>query len=427
MDALSLLPSVIVFGTVGVAVVSAVVLLRRRARRSPAPAIGRAPARESLADLSRRAGIALVRMDDAVRAAEQELEFARAEFGDAATTAFADAVATAKRRASEAFALQQRLDDSVPDTEQEQRDWNKRILALGDTAVALVDEQTRGFDDRRRAESSAAESLRLLRARLAEAREDVPDARRTLDRISVSFDRDALGGLGDAPDRAEQLFGSATTRLDEATRLLEGDPLAAVAGRVRTAGQELADGRDLLADVRGLPAALERAGTAREAALVAARDLLGEAARLRDEVDDQSAATAISTALAQLTDTVGEVERRRPPHPNADLDLLAAASAPLETAVATARSAQRRLDAAREALAGALQIAESHLDTARRSIAANRGRVGADARTRLASAERELGLARLEADPVAALDGARRAATLATDADALAHYDALHG
>ncbi|WP_368497877.1 hypothetical protein [Herbiconiux sp. A18JL235] len=427
MDALSLLPSVIVFGTVGVAVVSAVVLLRRRARRSPAPAISRAPARESVADLSRRAGIALVRMDDAVRSAEQELEFARAEFGDAATTAFADAVATAKRRASEAFALKQRLDDSVPDTEQEQRDWNKRILALGDTAVALVDEQTRGFDDRRRAESSAAESLRLVRARLAEARADVPEARRTLERVSASFDPEALGSLTSAPDRAERLFASASSRLDEAAALLESDPLAAVAGLVRTAGEELADARDILSDVRELPAALDRATAAREAALAAARDLLVEAARLRDEVDDQSAATEIAVALTGLTDAVGTASRRRPPHPSADLDLLAAASAPLETAVATARSAQRRLDAAREALAGALQIAESHLDTARRSIASNRGRVGPDARTRLASAERELGLARLEADPIAALDGARRAATLATDADALAHYDALHG
>jgi hypothetical protein len=52
--------------------------------------------------------------------------------------------------------------------------------------------------------------------------------------------------------------------------------------------------------------------------------------------------------------------------------------------------------------------------------------VGADARTRLAEAERQLGIARREADPVSALDAARRAAARASDAEALAHFAALH-
>ena len=83
----------------------------------------------------------------------------------------------------------------------------------------------------------------------------------------------------------------------------------------------------------------------------------------------------------------------------------------------------RRSFLTRTALAGALRIAESHIGTADSFISGRRGRIGPDARTRLASARRELELARLEADPVAALDAARRAATLATDADALARYD----
>ena len=47
---------------------------------------------------------------------------------------------------------------------------------------------------------------------------------------------------------------------------------------------------------------------------------------------------------------------------------------------------------------------------------------GADARTRLAEGQRNLLLAENEADPVEALDAARRAQTNARDADALARY-----
>ena len=49
-------------------------------------------------------------------------------------------------------------------------------------------------------------------------------------------------------------------------------------------------------------------------------------------------------------------------------------------------------------------------------------RSGVDARTRLAEAERQLMLAESESDPVEALDAARRSATSARDADALARY-----
>ena len=57
-------------------------------------------------------------------------------------------------------------------------------------------------------------------------------------------------------------------------------------------------------------------------------------------------------------------------------------------------------------------------------IDGHRAGVGADARTRLAEAQRQLMLAQNESDPVNALDIARRAQTDARDADALAKYSA---
>jgi len=99
----------------------------------------------------------------------------------------------------------------------------------------------------------------------------------------------------------------------------------------------------------------------------------------------------------------------------------------LAVARAAARNAQGRLDGARGALGGAIAIAESQARVARAAIERGGARIGADARTRLAEAERQLVIARQEPDPVAALDAARRAASRASDAEALAAYDTMGG
>ena len=72
---------------------------------------------------------------------------------------------------------------------------------------------------------------------------------------------------------------------------------------------------------------------------------------------------------------------------------------------------------------GALVAARSQLAVTRDFISARRGSVGAEARTRLAEAERLLTLAEAEADPLLALDTARSSASYSRDADALARYD----
>jgi hypothetical protein len=110
-------------------------------------------------------------------------------------------------------------------------------------------------------------------------------------------------------------------------------------------------------------------------------------------------------------------------NPVRGIERLGAAMAMLDTALAGARNQQQRLEHARTALVGALVTARSQIEEAKSVIASGRTRV--DARTRLAEAERQLMLAEAESDPVEALDAARRSATAARDADALARYALL--
>src|SRR5690554_6464060 len=111
-------------------------LLRRRHARAPKPA-ARPPA-------DQRANILLVRLDDAVTRGEEELAFAIAQFGRDATGDYARVLASARSRLSEAFTLQQQLDDAYPDTEAQKRDRTARIVHLCQTAQdELAAEQQR--------------------------------------------------------------------------------------------------------------------------------------------------------------------------------------------------------------------------------------------------------------------------------------------
>jgi chromosome segregation ATPase len=432
MGDFSLLPSLIVLGVVllGLGAVSTV-LRRRSARgratsRGSAPAVGGAPVRIPVDELLTRANIQLVQMDDSIRDAADELEFARAEFGDPAVRDFEDALATARQRASEAFAIKQRLDDTVPDTEQEQRDWSKRILSLTDSVSALVATHTGAIAERRRAELAAPGTLARLNERIAAVQDRIPLAAATLAELADAYDPDAFADVTGNVQRAAAALDEARAGSTDAATALESAAVAPVARQVQQAEAAVREAQALLDAIDRSRDALREARLARTRALDSAGARLAEAESLRLELDDADAAQAILDAEKRMRDAVDAAARRRPAHPSADVDALATAATALDQALASARTSQQRLDSAREALVGALEIAESHLRTASDLISSRRSGVGTDARTRLAAAERELHLARAESDPVAALDGARRAATLATDADALARYDTLH-
>ena len=171
----------------------------------------------------------------------------------------------------------------------------------------------------------------------------------------------------------------------------------------------------------------------------ATHDLIRSRARVRavglHAPPDADHGAAVGTAVAEAESALALVRGRSIPgaggqvaNPLADIGELREASERLDTALAGARNQTERLRHARTAFVGAVVIAQSQIDVARTVITggrAGRGSVGAGARTRLAEAERVLGLAKLESDPVTALDSARRANTLATDAEALARYDLL--
>jgi hypothetical protein len=401
-------------GTVVVAfaalTVTGVVLLARRARRTAkAPLPGRTDA-----------GVALVRADDAVRAAADDLAFAVAQFGDDRTRDFARALEAARADLDKAFALQNRLDDAEPEGENRRKGWAKSIRALADRARETVQTEARRFADLRRSEASAPETLKLIRAQLSSVEARVPAATKVLAELRKSYVEPAVAPVADNIEAATTAVAAARAAADEADAAIAASRVTAVSDALKIAqrrGREAATLLDAIEHRRD-----ELAAAVAEITTLATeqQQALEQARELRDSPPDPDSSAAVNTAIAALEAELAAIGGSGRRDPVAELDRLVDADDALDVAVSAARNQQRRLDGARGALAGALVSARAQISAVEDFIGSRGG--GAGSRTKLAEAKRELLLAENESDPVAALDAARRAQNRARDADDLARY-----
>lgn len=399
-------------------------LLFRRGRGARRPSVAAQRLGPGVtAPSTQRANIQLVRADDAVRDAQDELDFAIAQFGPAKTGNFARALGDARQRVLEAFTLQQRLDDHVPDTGTQRREWTARIVHLCETAQAGLAAELRHFESLREREKNAPEQRATVGQLAVELHARTVATAETMQRLGERFSPAALSSVSDNLDRAAENLTAATACLAETDAALLEDSLdsRAIDG-LRAAEEQLQRASHFYDAIDTLAAGLDRAADAVTTLLEATRDNLAEAKAERDSAADAAAGASIIAAISRLEQTVAQLDAS---DPVAALDALREANAGLDASLAGARNQKRRLEGAREALSGALVSAHSQLSATRDYISTRRGGVGSTARTRLAEAERLLTVAEAEADPVLALDTARSSASYARDADALARYDVL--
>ena len=112
----------------------------------------------------------MIAADDAINTSEHEIGFAQASYGDEAVKPFQAALDSAKAHLSESFKLQQQLDDEIPDTIEEQRQWLGEIIKRSEEANAALNAEKAAFDELRELERTAPTVLANLRAQAAEAR-----------------------------------------------------------------------------------------------------------------------------------------------------------------------------------------------------------------------------------------------------------------
>ncbi|KAA9155695.1 hypothetical protein F6B41_10000 [Microbacterium lushaniae] len=369
------------------------------------------------ADLAKRAELALVAADERIRLTTDELDFAVAELGEARTADLRGALTAVRTHMGEAFQLHQLNHDHIPDTPEELRTRNARIIQLCEWAEDLLEERTTALQPAIEAVRRAPQILQRVRSDRERLEERVPHAREVVSRLSGRYSAAALRQISGNPDEADQLLDFAVHSAD-------------VSQRRREAGQR------------------EQASVALEAATEAVR----RAESLLDAVDafEIEALRAESTLAAVIDDSRSDlIEARNGPMTPTVTTAMAELEAALASLPANAakddpfgalsrlRTANAALDVARERAARPV-ISEAHvrhtvddadrqISVARSVIAGHRGWIGADARTRLAEAERLRGEIPFgpipEDDREATQAVARRAGALASEALQLAQQD----
>ena len=410
-----------------IVVIGGFTILARRRRRAPvvsdAGTVGAGAGADAEAaedDLAMRANILLVRLDDAVTQAEDDLGFAIAQFGEDRTRDFAEALSTARRDRTESFRLKQRLDDSEADTTTQQREWNARIIHLCESSQQDLAAEADAFDALRRRETDAPTELATVRMLVVATSMRVPTTAAALTALATRYSPAAIATVSGNVAAARELLTTAGQGAEAAlTRL--ADPLAIdVADRVQEARVTATRAVRLLDAVDSFSASLAEQSGRLTLLTTQSRADLAEARSARDTVVDPDSGAAIGAAVTSIESVLGSLA---PGDPAASIGLLEAAVAELDSTLATARNQAQRLEHASTALAGVLVSVRSQIAATQHFIASRRGGVGADARTRLAEAQRLLEVAEAQSDPVAALDTARSSATYSRDADALARYD----
>jgi hypothetical protein len=334
------------------------------------------------ADLAKRAGTALVAADERIRVTTDELIFAEAELGPDATKGLSEALAAVRKHLGDAFRLNQLNHDEIPDTAEELRARNARIVQLSEWAEDVLDEHTSALADRIARARRAPEIIAGVRADAARLRARIPHARDTVERLSARYAREALAQVEVNPAEAEQLLGFA-------------EHSAGVAERRREAGQREQANLALEAStesVRRAATLLDAVETFEVEALRAestlaaiVEDSRGDLAVALKEPQSPGVTTAIAelqTALASLPSAGVNTD------PFAQLSRLREANAGLDAAIAAARERAARPIPPLEHVRHAIDDADRQLAVARDVIAGYRGWIGADARTRLAESER---------------------------------------
>lgn len=414
---------------IGAVVIGAVLLVGSlRGRRGGGPR-GTAPgdpadeaaqlAAMPTADLGRRASGALVALDDALKTSEQELGFAQAQFGTAATQEFAAVLARAGQAAARGFALRQQLDDSTPETEQQARAMMTEILTLCRDADAALDAQAEEFDRLRDLHARAPEVLEATGRQAQEVRGRLPAATAALTTLTATYRPQALRSVADNVTQAGALLDGAATAVADGLAAVATDRSAAVA-LARTAEDAVAQAVRLLDAVDRAGADLAEAGTRIDAGVASLGADVADAARLAPS--DPAVDAAVTQARRVLEQAPAE---RSTGDPLGAVRALTEAEAALDAALAPARAAAEQAARARATLGSLLGQVASQVRAVSDFIETRRGAVGAEARTRLAEAARLAQEAELAGatDPGAALASAQRAQQLAGQAQQLAESD----
>lgn len=372
----------------------------------------------------------LASTDESIRRGKEELEIAQAEFGPERTRSFTRAMNHSQSTLQKAFGLQQRLNDSIPESEAEKRAMLVEIISSCGQADDALDAEAENFAEMRNLLVNAESKLDEITQKTIDVRTRLPKVSATLEDLRTRYSAGVLESINDNVELATAALDESEKMLSTA-RELQAKPAGQQGGLVeaiREAEHAVATADRML---EGVEHADENIAVARgnvSDLITEIEEEIAEAAQLKrqasqdgtradwDALDDavRRAAEALTSARADAeTDPLGTYTELT--DIDSDLDVQ------LDAVRATAADQQRQLrvfDQQLEAATKQIQSAEDLVST--------RGRiVKSDARTHLANARKLHAMAQQSrvSDTRAATDYARQASVAAQRATKSARSD----
>ena len=391
----------------------------RGAGTKPGPGEGRSgePAEPTIEQLRQQVAALLIDVDDSIKTSEQELGFAVAQFGEDSVGAFTEALAQSRADLARAFELQRQAQQVQGGPGE--RALLAEILGLCTTADERLDEQVESFDRLRDLERTIDTVLPGLAQQVAALPARADAAAATVVQLGTRWPAAALAPLDRHMEQARERISFSEDSVRVGAELLAtGDRTGAVA-RARATEEAIGQAGTLLDFVERSPEILDTAQRAIDALTVETQKDLAEAEALGlpPEVAGTHRFAADTLAWAQQVVGAGNYD------PIAVRRALEESDTALDAALVPLREAEARRQRAVALLASATDAARASIQAADDFITTRRGAVGAEARTRLAEAQRRFEAGLGAPDPIAALEQVQAADTLADQAYVLAQQD----
>ncbi len=389
-------------------------LVHNNSRRSRSAGTAQTPAQAanmpgmSVAETVTLANRQLLSADEQVRSAADELDFARAQFGIAATDEFARTLEAAKAAVARGFERQKQMEDATGDAE-------KRAMAsaimrdLGENMNPLSAVQA-AFEQRRSEQATLPSRITEASERLVEQRGDLERATAELAAIAGIYPAQMLTSLQDNPEQAHALLETAASAIEAAKQAVDTDR-ALAESTLDTAHRALMMAKHQTDAIFSAKSDLDAIRDRLGAAIGSISADLADVTSLRAEpaVFDPLVADA-RAAIAE-----GQAALMNNGDPLAALEHLRTSEANIDAALAPLRSQRENAEKARANAQAQISLAETAFERAERYVQGRRGAIDLSVRSTLHDSEQSLKAARaaISNDPA-------KASALASDARAKA-------
>ncbi|OKL47388.1 TPM domain-containing protein [Boudabousia marimammalium] len=331
--------------------------------------------------LAERANTGLLNVDNGLRDAEDELEFARIQFGRSDTDQFDSIIAQSKPRITQAWKL---LSQSHSESdEQKRRGLYLDILQLVTEVDREIGAQRGSFEKLRTQVKEVPNEIPAMRDRLAELLAEEATWALELSALRASFPTTQLDSLEAIPQRIKSLIESSEIALKEAERALANGNGSQSQHRLQLAQRTYTQAVQLRKQLGEANITLSQASDLLVRAVASISSDLQDMTRLG--VGDAT----VGGFAKEARKAVDQANRARAGEadPIAALEKLSEAERALDTILVPYRGAEEAKK--REITRVSLRLADvqATVDRARSYVQLNRGVAPAEARMELASAE----------------------------------------